>query len=76
MADAHYSHNSPLDNQMPGLDPGGVQGLLAQDAIALIESRIKSFNEMRDQASDLGEWVRLLFFPNLQHIDDFRISDE
>jgi hypothetical protein len=76
VVDADYSRHSPLDNQMPGLDPGGVQGLLAQDAIALIESRIKSFNEMNDQASDLAEWVCLLVSPNLRHIDDFRISDE
>jgi hypothetical protein len=45
--------------QTSGLDPGGVQGLLAQDAMSIIDSRIRDFREMQEQASDLADWVGL-----------------
>lgn len=38
-------------------DSGGVQSIIIQDNLALVESRIKDFREMREIASELGEWV-------------------
>jgi hypothetical protein len=52
--------------RISGLDPGGVQGLLAQDAIAIIDGRARDFKEMREQASDLGSWVSLFMSEDLQ----------
>ena len=43
--------------QFPSADPSGVQSLIIQDSIALVENRIKGFREMRYIASDLGDWV-------------------
>jgi hypothetical protein len=42
----------------PNIDPSGVQGLLLQDGLAIVEKRIREFREMQDRASDLGDWVR------------------
>jgi hypothetical protein len=62
---AAYVDNDPLPRLMhtndaagPNIDPSGVQGLLLQDGLAVVEKRIREFREMRDRASDLGDWVR------------------
>ena len=53
-----YLQASPgNDLQPPTIDPSGVQGLLVQDSLALVDKRIREFREMRDRASDLGDWV-------------------
>ena len=45
------------DTAGPNIDPSGVQGLLLQDGLAVVEKRIREFREMRDRASDLGDWL-------------------
>ena len=49
------------DTEGPNIDPSGVQGLLLQDGITVVEKRIREFREMRDRASDLGDWVCFLY---------------
>tara|TARA_R110002060_G_scaffold20840_6_gene28382 strand:- start:653 stop:1066 length:414 start_codon:yes stop_codon:yes gene_type:complete len=39
-------------------DSAGVQSLIIQDNLALVENRIRGFREMRKIASELGDWVR------------------
>jgi hypothetical protein len=63
-----YVDNDPLPRPVqpspgndlagPTIDPSGVQGLLLQDGLSVVEKRIREFREMRDRASDLGDWVR------------------
>jgi hypothetical protein len=63
-----YVDNDPLPRPVqpspredlggPAIDPSGVQGLLLQDGLSVVEKRIREFREMRDRASDLGDWVR------------------
>jgi hypothetical protein len=62
-----YVDNDPLPRPVqpspgddlggPTIDPSGVQGLLLQDGLSVVEKRIREFREMRDRASDLGDWV-------------------
>lgn len=70
----HYSNNEyytrevlprtpsfPSDSlQQVVLSPTGVEGLIIQESISLVEGRIREFREMQDVASDLADWVLLL----------------
>ena len=57
MPQQYLSTGGAMEVPMSGIDPSGVQGLLAQNAIRMIDSRIRNFEEMKDQASDLASWV-------------------
>lgn len=47
---------------MSPIDPSGIQGLLIQDSLVLIDKRIKDFREMEYRASDLETWASLTSF--------------
>lgn len=58
-ADASFSRRpSPRTggNILP-MELAGVQSIIIQDNIALVENRIREFREMREIASELGDWV-------------------
>ncbi len=42
---------------LPPVESSGVQSLIIQDNLALVENRIRGFREMREIASELGDWV-------------------
>ncbi|KAK0122467.1 hypothetical protein ONS95_010699 [Cadophora gregata] len=50
-------------------DSAGVQSLIIQDNLALVENRIRSFMEMREIASELADW-------NIQKIDSNKDRQE
>ncbi|PVH80883.1 hypothetical protein DL98DRAFT_490583 [Cadophora sp. DSE1049] len=50
-------------------DSAGVQSLIIQDNLALVENRIRGFREMREIASELGDW-------NIQKIDSNKDRQE
>lgn len=45
--------------QLDATDPNGVLGLLMQDSQALIDRKIREFQEMNTRASELEAWVGL-----------------
>jgi hypothetical protein len=51
-------------SQIDPIDPSSIQGLLIQDSYALIDRKMREFEEMTTHASELEAWVRsLLAFP-------------
>ena len=46
-------------SQIDPTDPTGIQGLLTQDSYALIDRKIREFQEMNERASELEAWVCL-----------------
>jgi hypothetical protein len=55
---ATYMQPTPgLDPQQPVLSPSGVQGLLVEDLLSLIDKRLRDFRQIHNRAIDLGEWV-------------------
>ena len=40
------------------IDPNGIQGLLVQDSYALIDRKIRDFEEMNQRADELEKLVR------------------
>ncbi|KAJ5032997.1 uncharacterized protein L3040_009582 [Drepanopeziza brunnea f. sp. 'multigermtubi'] len=72
--DADYpSHKLPPPythtRSFPALESTGMQSLIIQDSLALIENRIRGFREMREIASELGDW-------NIQKIDSNKDRQE
>ncbi|KAL5326226.1 hypothetical protein ACEPPN_007364 [Leptodophora sp. 'Broadleaf-Isolate-01'] len=70
-ADASFSRRpSPRTggNILP-MELAGVQSIIIQDNIALVENRIREFREMREIASELGDW-------NIQKIDSNKDRQE
>jgi hypothetical protein len=54
-------------SQLDPTDPNGVQGLLIRDAQALVDRKIRAFQDMQSRASELETWVRLPPFPFAQY---------
>ena len=48
-------------SQQLAADSAGVQSLIIQDNLALVENRTRGFREMREIASELGDWVSPTF---------------
>jgi hypothetical protein len=57
-----HTHSDEVSKLSP-TDSDGIQGLLLQDSLALVDKRIRDFRQMDDLASDLENWVseRFLF---------------
>ncbi|KAI9053978.1 hypothetical protein LZ554_002922 [Drepanopeziza brunnea f. sp. 'monogermtubi'] len=60
-----YTHT----RSFPALESTGVQSLIIQDSLALVDNRIRGFREMREIASELGDW-------NIQKIDSNKDRQE
>ncbi|XMA10295.1 hypothetical protein WAI453_003086 [Rhynchosporium graminicola] len=69
--DAGYARRSAARTKghIMHTDSAGVQSLIIQDNLALVENRIRGFREMREIASELGEW-------NIQKIDSNKDRQE
>ncbi|KAK2624167.1 hypothetical protein QTJ16_006117 [Diplocarpon rosae] len=75
--DAEYPGQHPIQRpssysrsrDVPAIESNGVQSLIIQDHLALVENRIKGFREMREIASELGDW-------NIQKIDSNKDRQE
>ncbi|OWP01047.1 hypothetical protein B2J93_6521 [Marssonina coronariae] len=75
--DAEYPSQHPVQRpspysrsrEVPPIEPGAVQSIIIQDHSALVENRIRGFREMREIASELGDW-------NIQKIDSNKDRQE
>ncbi|KAK6583556.1 hypothetical protein PZA11_003286 [Diplocarpon coronariae] len=75
--DAEYPSQHPVQRpspysrsrEVPAIEPGAVQSIIIQDHSALVENRIRGFREMREIASELGDW-------NIQKIDSNKDRQE
>lgn len=66
---AQHEKSRPPGTQIDPTDPDGVQGLLIQETQALVDRKIRGFQQMLDRASELEAW-------NIRRIDYNRDRQE
>lgn len=53
----YASNNSAGRSRLSPIEPNGVQSLLVQDSLVLLDKRIRDFKEIEERAIDLETWV-------------------